>query len=117
MVSQGVSFAIDVIDNARNITREASGIRKLNNIASANNTNIKENWVPDRNRAYLNQRALTPAGDSKCSVASLAMILAMNGKISHNTTQMQTKPNDMWQDVKIPSGSLLKVLSTSRVFN
>jgi hypothetical protein len=101
--SQQLKFAINVIDNAENITINAGGIRSVNFIENVRDPSIIENWVPSFRRAYLNQRSL-PSGDVKCSVSSMAMVLAMNGFIASDYSAMATKANEMYPKVA-PNGT------------
>lgn len=56
------------------------------------------------NRVYLNQRALAPAGDSKCSVATMAMLLAMNGLLGSDYADLAARANDMYPRVLNKNG-------------
>jgi hypothetical protein len=104
--SQRVKFAIHVADNANNVTQNAGGIRIVNFIESHQNPGVKENWVPANKRAYLNQLALSPNGNMKCSVAGMSMVLAMNGLISSDFNTMSAKANEMYPRIlgQFPGG-------------
>jgi hypothetical protein len=97
LFSQQVLFRIDVIgtDMEDQLQRAsyAGGVRRVNIIESLGDPNITEIWVP--NRAYLNQRSLSPDGDSKCNVSSIAMILAMDGYISTDYLTMANTANGL----------------------
>ena len=95
--SQQLRFGIHVTDNDDNITMFAGGGLKVNFVESIGNPEVTENWVPTR--AYLNQRSLQPNGDSKCSAASMAMVLAMNGLISIDYGTMRDKANEIYPNV------------------
>ncbi|NJM08287.1 hypothetical protein HC891_22060 [Candidatus Gracilibacteria bacterium] len=97
--SQGLILTIHVIDNAGNRRIDAGGYRRVTFIASQHTPNVKENWLPVEQRAYLNQRSLSDAisdGDVKCGAASMAMLLAMNGKISKDYNSMAAKAKEMY---------------------
>jgi hypothetical protein len=96
--SQQLQFAIHITDNVDNQTEFAGGIHRVNFFESRDQSNIAENWVPTR--AYLNQRSL-PNGDVKCSVSSMAMVLAMNGLIASDYSTMAAKANGMYPNVLI----------------
>ena len=97
--SQLLRFAVHVLDNSGNKAMYAGGARTVNYIESIDNSGTSENWVPFR--TYLNQRSLTPEGDSKCSVASMAMIFAMNGVISADYNSLRDKANEMYPRVLV----------------
>jgi hypothetical protein len=98
LVSQQALLRIDVVgtDTQSHVQRSsyAGGVRRINYFQSLNNPNVVENWVPVR--AYLNQRSLTPYGDSKCNVSSIAMLLAMEGEINADYLTMANKANELW---------------------
>ena len=91
---QQLRFAIDVTDNENNTDEYAGGAVIVNFIDALNNPQIIENWVPYR--VYLNQRSLGVDGDSQCSVASMTMMMAMNGLISADYTTLKDKANEMY---------------------
>lgn len=95
--SQQLQFRIDVVGNDNQRTNFAGGIRRVNFIQSNGGSNVVENWLPVR--AYLNQRSLTPDGDSKCSASSMAMVLAMEGFIGLDYLSMANKANEMYPNV------------------
>jgi hypothetical protein len=94
--SQQLQFSIHVVDNAGNTAVNPGGVRQVSFIESLGDPTINENWVPTR--AYLNQRAL-PAGWEKSSVASMAMVLAINGIIGTDYTTTSAKANEMFPKV------------------
>lgn len=95
--SQQLLFGIHVTDND-NVTQFYAGdIHRVNFVESLGNPEVEENWVPTR--AYLNQRALFPEGDSKCSAASMAMVLAMNGLINIDFSSMSETANEIYPRV------------------
>ena len=96
--SQQLQFAIHITDNADNQTEFAGGVNRVNFVESLDQSNISENWVPTR--AYLNQRSLSN-GDVKCSVSSMAMVLAMNGLIASDYSTMAAKADEMYPNVLI----------------
>ena len=96
--SQQLRYGIHVEDNAGNTIVNPGGVRSLNFVASQGEETVQENWVPADRRAYLNQRALSN-GDSKCSAASMAMVLAMNGLIRSDAETMAAKANAMYPRV------------------
>jgi hypothetical protein len=97
LLTQQVLLRIDVvgIDIYNQIQRAsyAGGVRRINYRQGMNNPDIVENWVP--NRFYLNQRSLTPEGDSKCNVSSIAMVMAMDGYINGDYLTMVNKANEL----------------------
>jgi hypothetical protein len=94
--SQQLQFGIHVRDNAGNIAIDPGGTRTVNFVASQGNPGVVENWIPASKRAYLNQRSLIPAGDSKCGSASAAMVLAMNGAIGKDYAAMRDTANAIY---------------------
>ena len=104
LASQILKIGIHVEDNLNNRAEFLGGIPSVTYIESLKpNPKSKENWVPKR--AYLNQRAITPQGDIKCSVASMAMVLAMNGIIGDDFISMSSKANEMYPKVLNADGS------------
>jgi hypothetical protein len=99
LFTQQAMLKIDVVgtDNQNQLQRAsyAGGVRRINLEQSIGDPNIIENWVSTR--AYLNQRSLTPSGDAKCNVSSIAMILAMDGFINPDYLTMENKANELWQ--------------------
>lgn len=97
--SQQLSFSIDVIDNADNISKNAGGTRIVEFVWSKDNPDpsVKENWVS--HRVYLNQRALGKDGDIECNVASMTMVLAMNDIIGTDFNTMAVQANAMYPRV------------------
>ena len=95
--TQQVLFRIDVVGNDGYRADYAGGVRHVNIKQASSNPNIVENWVPQR--AYLNQRSLSPHGDWKCNVSSLAMVLAMEGYIGLDYQSMADKANEMYPRV------------------
>jgi hypothetical protein len=100
MRSQLLIFAIHVFDNAGNEAVDAGGYHYVPFVASHNEPDVDENWVPQDQRAYLNQRAL-PNGDKKCSASGMAMLLAMNGLLNSDHTSMAAKANEMYPRVLV----------------
>lgn len=95
--SEQLRFGIHVTDNDNNTAMFAGGVHRVNFVESIGNLEVTENWIPTR--AYLNQRSLQPNGDSKCSAASMAMVLAMNGSVSIDYVTMRDKANEMYPKV------------------
>ena len=97
LFTQQAMLKIDVvgIDLQNKLQRAsyAGGVRRINLIQSYGDPNIIENWISTR--AYLNQRSLSPSGDAKCNVSSIAMMLAMDGYISSDYLTMANKANDL----------------------
>ena len=93
--SQKLKLAIHVTDNAENTAIDPGGVRTVNFIESQGG-GVKENWVPARRRAYLNQRSLGPHGGSKCGAASAAMMLAMNGLIGRSYNSLRNTANAIY---------------------
>jgi len=95
--SQQALLRIDVVgtDNSNKLHRasHAGGIRHISYIESLGDPNITEVWLPSR--SYLNQRSLSPDGDSKCNVSSIAMILAMDGYIDSDYLSMSKTANEL----------------------
>jgi len=112
--SQQIRFAIDVTDNAGNVTLDAGGHRTVNFIESQGNPSVIENWVPKSKRAYLNQRSLSPSGDSKCGSASAAMMLAMNGLIGKDYNSLRDTANAIYPKT-IKDGQILLYLITAQM--
>ncbi len=104
MRTQLLLFAIHVVDKAGNKTVDAGGYRYVPFVASQNEPDVTENWVPQDRRAYLNQRSLDQ-GYKKCSVASMAMVLAMNGLISADYETMSAKADQMYPHVVDEKGT------------
>lgn len=100
--SQQLRFRIDVVDNANNKIQFADVVNGVNYLDFLANPDVAENWIPTR--AYLNQRSLEPDGDSKCSAASMAMILAMNSIIDWDYNTMRNKANEMYTKVLNANG-------------
>lgn len=73
---------------------DPGGYRKINFIASKNNPNVTENWIPVSQRKYLNQLSLGSNGWKMCSVSSMAMVMAMNGQVSPSA--MASKAQEMF---------------------
>ncbi len=97
--SQQLLLRIDVVGQDLERTNYAGGVRHINFIQSLGDSDLNEQWIAER--AYLNQRALTPDGDSKCSVSSMAMVLAMEGLIDKDYQSMADKANEMYPRVLI----------------
>lgn len=95
--SQQLKFGIHVLDSSDKIIEFADVVYDVNYLESLGNPDVNENWIPTR--AYLNQRSLEPNGDSKCSVASMAMVLAMNSIIDWDYTTLRNKANEMYPKV------------------
>jgi len=95
--SQQLLLRIDVVGQDLERTNFAGGVRHVNFIQSLGDPELDEQWIP--NRAYLNQRSLSLDGDSKCSVASMAMVLAMEGLIDNDYQSMADKANEMYPEV------------------
>jgi hypothetical protein len=102
--SQKLFFSVHIYDRSGNHQASAGGLRTVNFSESENNLNVHENWILESHRAYLNQRSLEPGGDSKCSTASMTMILAMNGLISVDYASMSNKANEMYPRVLNANG-------------
>lgn len=103
--SQILKFGINVVDSAGNVAYNAGGIVQVNFKESLGNPSVLENWIPSR--WYLNQRTLTDdidSGDNKCSVASMAMLLAANGLIPRCDSCMAAVANEMYPSVLDNSG-------------
>jgi hypothetical protein len=100
--SQQLRFGIHMVDNANNTIQFADVVNGVNYRESLGNPDVAENWVPTR--AYLNQRSLEPNGDSKCSAASMAMMLAMNSIIDWDYGTMKNKANEMYPRVLNANG-------------
>lgn len=96
--SQILRFTTHVFDNASNEAIDPGGYRYVIFLESLRNPTVNENWVPQNKRFYLNQRSL-PNGDAKCSVASMSMVLAMNGLITSDYDTMAVKANAMYPNV------------------
>ena len=94
ILSQQLLLRIDVVGVDLERTNYAGGVRHVNFVQSLGDTNLNEQWIAER--AYLNQRSLTPDGDSKCSVSSMAMILAMEDLIDKDYQSMADKANEMY---------------------
>jgi hypothetical protein len=92
--SQQLLLRIDVVGVDLERTNYAGGIRHVNLIQYLDDPDFAEYWVAER--FYLNQRALTPDGDAKCSVSSMAMVLAMEGLIGQDYQSMADKANEMY---------------------
>ncbi len=90
---------IDVVGQDLERTNYAGGVRHVNLIQSLSDPDLDEQWIAER--AYLNQRSLTPYGDSKCSVASMAMVLAMEGLTGKDYQSMANKANEMYPQVLV----------------
>lgn len=97
--SQTIILTIHVIDKAGNRRMDPGGYRRVNYTASAVNPSVKENWISSDRLAYLNQLAVTPNGNVKCSAASMAMALAMNRYIRNDIQTMINKANEMYPRV------------------
>ncbi|MCO5191617.1 MAG: C39 family peptidase [Anaerolineae bacterium] len=95
--SQELMFAIHVVDEAGTIVEFVDIVRGISYLESLGNPDVEENWIPTR--AYLNQRSLQPNGDSKCSAASMAMALAMNGLIAWDYATLSEKADEMYPKV------------------
>ena len=80
----------------------SGGTRSVNYLEYLGNPGVAENWIPTR--AYLNQRTLSPDGESMCNVASMAMVLAMNGVISVDRASMVAKAEAMYPGVLASNG-------------
>lgn len=96
--SQIVAFGIHVIDRTGNRAEGPGGDREVSFTASSSNPGVTERWIPESQRAYLNQLALSDNGWRQCSVASMAMVLAMNGIIGRDFASMQAKANEMFRN-------------------
>lgn len=95
--TQQLWVRIDVVGESGQRVEYAGGLRRVSYYQSIGDSSVVENWIPFR--PYLNQRSLSPDGDSKCSVASMSMILAMNGLISADYQTMANKANEMYPRV------------------
>jgi hypothetical protein len=104
--SQQVLLAPYAYDNAGN--RSALSPVIVNYRESNNNPNVIENWVTQEDRAYLNQLSLRTvegcwrpgkcSGDYQCGVASVTMILAMNGVIGKDFQSMSDKAYELYYE-------------------
>jgi hypothetical protein len=92
--SQMLRFAIHVSDTLGRQTQNAGGSRRVVYRESVGNPAVVENWVPTR--AYLNQLSLSPHGNWKCNVSSIAMVLAMEGYIALDYQSMASKANELY---------------------
>ncbi len=97
--SQQLRFSVFLVDNAGNGSF-GSESNLVTFLESSGAPDVSENWVPRGQRAYLNQRSL-PSGDSKCSAASMSMVLAMSGLIDSDYDTMASKANDMYPNVLV----------------
>lgn len=96
--SQQLRFSAVISDRAGN-SAVGTGTSLVTYLESSAIAGVSENWVSKDRRAYLNQRSLSPSGDSKCSVASMSMVLAMNGLIASDYSTMADKANEMYPNV------------------
>lgn len=97
--SQQLWFRIDVVATDGQKAEYAGGVRRVNYFQSTGSPEVSENWVPYR--FYLNQRSLSPDGDSKCSASSMAMVLAMIGLLQPDYQTVANKANEMYPRVLI----------------
>lgn len=100
--SQLLRFRIDATLTNGEVQYAAGGERRVNFHESVGDPTLSENWIATR--FYLNQRSLDNAfddGDNKCSAASMAMVLAMNGLVASDYTSMANKANEMYPRVLI----------------
>ena len=91
-------FTNDTFDDGSPLDNAVSSFTLFHQTSCPAVTN--ENWVPANQRAYLNQRSL-PDGWQKCSVASMAMVLAMNSLVGSDYSPMSAKANEMFPKVLI----------------
>lgn len=96
--SQQLRFSAVISDRAGN-SAVGTGTSLVTYLESSSIAGVSENWVSKDRRAYLNQRSLSPSGDSKCSATSMSMVLAMNGLILSDYNTMANKANEMYPNV------------------
>ena len=106
--SQKIQFNVRVNTDPAGTVLSTSTTNTVDYVESLGNPSVVENWVPQR--AYLNQRPLAPAGDQMPSVASMAMVLAMNGIIPSDQATMSAKAMAMFSypnvlDAPYPAGN------------
>lgn len=102
MNSQQMLLRINVVGNDLLHTDYAGGVRRVNIYRSYSSPSVIESWVS--NRVYLNQRALDSTthgynGDALCSVASMAMVLAMENYIADDFQTLYNKAIEMYPHV------------------
>jgi hypothetical protein len=105
--TQQIIFTLDLTDSAGMTVTEVGGRRVVNFIENTTNPGVIENYVPISKRAYLNQRSLTPYGDSKCGSASAAMMLAINGRIGKSYETMRNTANAIYPDTLNSKGEAI----------
>lgn len=116
--SQKIQLGVHVNAGQGNTFQFASAINTVDYVESLGNPSVTENWVP--NRAYLNQRPLTPAGEQMASVASMAMVMAMNSVIPSDQAAMSAKATEMYTypnvlDAPYPAGSAVTTRMTAEL--
>lgn len=104
--SQLIHFGIHIVDKAGLIAYDPEGNVRTVFIESTANPSVKENWIPEERRAYLNQRSLGVYGDSMCGSASAAMILAMNGLIEKDYQTMYKVANAIYPNTIGAGGNI-----------
>jgi len=107
--TQKILFAMQVVDKAGNIAIDPGGQRSANYIESQTNPNVNENRISRERLAYLNQLSL-PQGNKKCGAASVAMMLAINGRLAKDWQTLSTFANTTYQSQN-PYWHLLDVLN------
>lgn len=100
--SQKISFRIDVVGSDGSRLDYAGGAVTINFIQSLNNPAVIENWISSR--YYLNQRSLDDVarnmeGDKMCGAASMAMVLAMEGVLPFDNTNMSSEAKDIYWEL------------------
>ncbi len=106
--SQLVEVGIHVEDNAGNYCVDPSPDHNYTcrdkfskEVFFYKESNVTENWISADLRTYLNQRSLLNGGE-KCSAASGAMVLAMNGKIAGDAATLGYTADNFYN--QIPDG-------------
>lgn len=107
---QLIQIGIHVVDKAGNYVidpeGDPEGLRYVTYNEDFDNPGVIKNWVPAGNRAYLNQRSLSPDGDSKCGASSATMVLAMRGKILTDYDHLASTANAIYPNT-ISNGQIL----------
>jgi len=93
--SQRINFRVQFFDKAGNTAY--SIINGMNYIEAVVVSNVKENWIPEERRAYLNQRSLSPSPNNMCGTASSAMSLAMENVIGRDYNSMANKAKAIYR--------------------
>ncbi len=116
--SQKIKFNAHVNTDQAGAFQFTSATNIVDFVESLGNPSVAENWVPLR--AYLNQRALTPTGENMSSVASMAMVLAMNGIIPSDQASMSARAIEMYKypnvlDAPSPAGNAVTTRMASEL--